>query len=449
MKSKKLIFLLGDVLIYYISLAATLLIRYQRDLNTEIIHQHLVPFSLVLMLWIMIFYATDRYGLARASSLAFLKSSLTAGFLNLGAAFAFFYIFRPGIAPRGNLFILFVIAGTLHSLWYALFLHIIKGKAFQKNLLMIGTTPESDEIIQYLKENPQAGYQLKGMLPVSKQESSLPPSAELLSDLIAKAKIKTLVLAENPAPGSVLAKTIFHALQSDVTIMTLPHFAESVTGKIPVKSIHEAWFFEHLSNKEDAWYEFLKRSMDLIGAILCIFLAIPLVPFITLAVALESPGPVFFTQARMGKNGKTFRGIKFRTMKRDAEKNGPQWAQKNDPRVTRVGKVLRTFRIDEIPQFLNILKGDLSFVGPRPERPEFVDTLKNAIPFYYERHLVKPGLTGWAQINFPYGASEQDALEKLQYDLYYIKNKSLVLDLLILVKTLKTVLLGGGSEGRK
>ena len=174
-------------------------------------------------------------------------------------------------------------------------------------------------------------------------------------------------------------------------------------------------------------------------------ISLPFVPLIYLLVKLNTPGPFIFKQIRVGKNSKNFLAMKIRTMHKNAEINGPQWATKNDLRVTRSGKILRKTRIDEIPQLFNILRGEMSFIGPRPERPEFVKNLNAKIPFYNERHLVKPGLTGWAQINFPYGASEADALEKLQYDLYYIKNRSIMLDIAILLKTIKTVLTGAGQ----
>jgi lipopolysaccharide/colanic/teichoic acid biosynthesis glycosyltransferase len=176
-----------------------------------------------------------------------------------------------------------------------------------------------------------------------------------------------------------------------------------------------------------------------------LIISIPFLPILYAVVKLNSHGPFLFIQQRTGRHGKKFMAIKIRTMHKNAETNGPQWAQKNDPRVTRSGRLMRKIRVDEIPQLINVLRGEMSFIGPRPERPEFIEKLENKIPYYKERLLVKPGLTGWAQINFPYGASEEDALEKLQYDLYYIKNRSFVLDISILLKTVKTVLGGRGQ----
>jgi len=174
---------------------------------------------------------------------------------------------------------------------------------------------------------------------------------------------------------------------------------------------------------------------------------LPLLPCIMLAIRLDSEGPVFYTQTRVGKAGKLFKVVKFRTMRQDAEAaNGPQWAGNNDPRVTRVGKFLRTTRLDEIPQMWCVLKGDMAFVGPRPERPEFIALLSQEIPFYGVRHMVRPGVTGWAQIKYKYGSTIEDAREKLQYDLFYIKNASIGLDLLIMFQTIKTVLLRRGAQ---
>jgi exopolysaccharide biosynthesis polyprenyl glycosylphosphotransferase len=180
----------------------------------------------------------------------------------------------------------------------------------------------------------------------------------------------------------------------------------------------------------------------LVGAIL----SLPIVMVTAILIKLESPGPVFYTQDRVGKNGRTFVLTKFRSMRVDAEQDGPVWAQKRDSRTTRVGRIIRKIRVDEIPQFWNILKGEMSFVGPRPERPHFVAQLAEEIPFYEQRHLIAPGLTGWAQIKYPYGSSTEDARQKLQYDLFYIKNQGLILDAIIIFETIKIILFGRGAQ---
>ncbi len=208
--------------------------------------------------------------------------------------------------------------------------------------------------------------------------------------------------------------------------------------------ITERWFLENPPVRQKFFFDAVKRAVDVAGAMILAAPTAIFTPIIAFAIKLETPGPIFYKQRRVGKNGELFIIYKFRSMAANAETNGAQWASEDDPRITRVGGVLRRTRLDELPQILSILKGDLSFVGPRPERPEFVEELRKIIPFYDIRHSVKPGLTGWAQINFPYGASAKDSYRKLQYDLFYIKNRSIALDITTLLKTIKTVLSRAG-----
>jgi exopolysaccharide biosynthesis polyprenyl glycosylphosphotransferase len=191
----------------------------------------------------------------------------------------------------------------------------------------------------------------------------------------------------------------------------------------------------------------IKRAFSLLAATAGLILSAPIMLLTAIVIKLDSRGPIFFSQERVGKDGRIFKLVKFRSMTTDAEaRSGPMWAQANDPRVTRVGRFIRRTRIDELPQFINVIKGDMDFVGPRPERPYFVDQLRAVIPYYWQRHTVAPGLTGWAQVKYPYGATIEDSREKLKYDLYYIKNMSLFLDLSIIFHTVKTVLLGRGAR---
>jgi sugar transferase (PEP-CTERM system associated) len=224
-------------------------------------------------------------------------------------------------------------------------------------------------------------------------------------------------------------------------------FYEEITGKLAIENINPSWFIFSDGFRLTPFMHIHKRAFDLFFAALGLLMTMPILPLLALAIRLESPGPILFRQLRVGENEKTFLLYKFRSMRQDAESaTGAVWAQVNDPRVTRLGKFLRKSRLDEIPQLFNVLKGDMSFVGPRPERPEFIEKLKERIPYYGSRHCVKPGVTGWAQVSYPYGASEADALEKLRYDLYYIKNYSPSLDFLIILETVKVVL--GGKGGR-
>jgi sugar transferase (PEP-CTERM system associated) len=221
-------------------------------------------------------------------------------------------------------------------------------------------------------------------------------------------------------------------------------FYERVTGKISVEMLRPSWIiFSGGSKRSRTWFA-IRRALNFAIAAVGVVLALPIALLAALAIKLESPGPVFYQQERVGKNGRRFTIIKFRSMRPDAEQSGPQWAAAGDDRTTRIGRFIRKVRIDEIPQFINILRGDMSLIGPRPERPFFVEQLTEQIPFYSQRHIVEPGLTGWAQINYEYGASVEDALEKLQYDLYYIKNASLLFDLWILLQSFKIIIFGRG-----
>ena len=218
------------------------------------------------------------------------------------------------------------------------------------------------------------------------------------------------------------------------------HFYEHLTGRLQVESLHPSFLIFSEGFKKSKLTMWTKRVSEFALSLIGLILLSPVILVISLLIKIDSRGPVFYKQERVGERGKIFKLLKFRSMVENAEANGPVWAEQNDKRITRVGRWMRKWRLDEIPQMFNVLKGDMSFVGPRPERPFFVEKLRKEIPFYDQRFSVRPGVTGWAQIKYPYGASKEDALEKLKYDLYYIKNLSLLYDLLIIFETIKVVL---------
>jgi sugar transferase (PEP-CTERM system associated) len=222
-------------------------------------------------------------------------------------------------------------------------------------------------------------------------------------------------------------------------------FTEQLAGKLSVDNLHPSSLIFSNGFKRSMVFKQVKRGFDIIGSVVALTLSFPVNIVVALAIKLDSKGPILYHQKRVGEDGKIFNLLKFRSMYINAEENGPVWAKVNDKRITRVGWMIRKLRLDEIPQMLNVLKGEMSFVGPRPERPFFVDILSE-IPFYSERHVIKPGITGWAQIWYHYGASKEDALQKLKYDLYYIKHMSFILDLTIIFDTIKIVLRGKGSR---
>ncbi|MGD8452883.1 MAG: sugar transferase [Phycisphaerae bacterium] len=244
-------------------------------------------------------------------------------------------------------------------------------------------------------------------------------------------------LSADPAVG----RTVLTCLDRRCRVTDQPTFVEKLLSQVPIEDIDAQWFLV-ADVQSDSGYEMIKRLLDVVAATIGLVLSLPLWVLIAIAIRLDSAGPVFFRQRRVGRHGRIFTIYKFRTMRVDAEKDGARWADKNDPRVTRIGRFLRLSRMDELPQLWNILCGEMSIVGPRPERPEFVDHLSKAIPHYRQRHLLKPGLTGWAQIHFPYGATVEDTYRKLCFDLYYLKHRSIDMDFGIIIRTIGTFLLG-------
>jgi sugar transferase (PEP-CTERM system associated) len=266
-----------------------------------------------------------------------------------------------------------------------------------------------------------------------------------LSAIVEETRPDVIVVAQVDRRGHFPAKSLLDCRLRGIAVEDWPAFYEKATGKILVTSLRPSWLIFADGFVKTPRTEIVKRLFDVTLALAGLLAAAPVMALVAIAIKLETPGPVLYRQPRLGQNGCAFILNKFRSMRRDAEKNtGPVWAQQRDPRITRVGAFLRRTRLDELPQLFNVLVGHMSFIGPRPERPEFVQTLQKQIPFYMERLSVKPGITGWAQVKYRYGASVEDALEKLQYDLYYIKNLSLFLDLLILLNTIQVVLFARG-----
>lgn len=454
-KIKKIILVVGDIAILYLSLYLTLMIRYQGLEIEERWAQHFWPFSFIFAIWMIIFYISGIYSLQIARTNWIFYSILLKSLIWCSiVAMAFFYLIKPGIAPKTNLLIEFLILVLLIIFWRQIFNLLVKIKPWQNNVLIIGLNQETLALAREINDNPQLGLKVIGIIknngenPLDKEKildvEILNPPHSLLA-LIKIKKIKTIITALNPHHNPDLVNKLYECIALKIYFFDLPAFIEKFTGKIPVNSIGQIWFLENLKESQKVVYEISKRFLDIFLSLILLIITLPFLPLLYLIVKMNSHGPFLFMQIRTGKLGKKFLAIKIRTMHKNAEINGPQWAVKNDSRITRSGRLMRKIRIDEIPQLINILRGEMSFIGPRPERPEFIEKLEKKIPYYNERLLIKPGLTGWAQINFPYGSSEADAMEKLQYDLYYIKNRSFLLDLSIILKTVKTVLSGGGQ----
>lgn len=452
-KLRHLILLIGDIVVLYFSLWLTLLIRYGEAVTAERWQQHFGPFTFIFVIWLIIFYISGLYNLSLARNNINFYTTLGKSLAwCAGVAIAYFYLIKPGIAPKTNLILELIILSILLIGWRQLFNQLVKIEPWQNNVLIIGYNSLTLNLAKEINSKPQLGFKVAGIIHegqpelfqenVSDVEIITPPHS--LAGLVKIKKIKTIITALSPYQNPELVNKLYECIPLKISFWDLADFIEKFTGKIPVNSIGQIWFLENVRESQKIIYEIGKRFLDMLISIILLICSIPFLPLLYLIVKLNSQGPFLFMQQRTGRAGRKFMAVKIRTMHKNAEINGPQWAQKNDPRVTRWGRILRKTRIDEIPQFINILRGEMSFIGPRPERPEFIEKLEKKIPYYKERLLIKPGLTGWAQVSFPYGASEADALEKLQYDLYYIKNRSFILDLSIILKTIKIVLSGAG-----
>jgi len=308
-------------------------------------------------------------------------------------------------------------------------------------VLMVGDGDRSEELRQLI-DAAGPRYQLAGSVlhPAGKTDDQTTGAATLF-ETARRLKANTVVVSFAERRGAFPLQEMLSCKLSGIQVLDAPSLYERLTGKLSVETITPGWLiFSHGFNITPG-LKLAKRAVDIVCSLTGLLLALPLAPLLAIAVKLDSPGPLLFKQTRVGKGNHPFTIFKLRTMRQDAEDGtGAVWAHASDPRITRVGRFLRKTRMDEIPQLINVLKGEMSLVGPRPERPEFVNTLKQAMPYYSERHFVKPGVTGWAQVRYRYGASVQDALEKLRYDLYYIKNISLFFDLRILLSTIGVVL---------
>jgi sugar transferase (PEP-CTERM system associated) len=323
-----------------------------------------------------------------------------------------------------------------------------------EKILIVGSGDAAVEVAREVLERRDAGYRIVGFVdnrPELVGKSLVNPRVvgltSELGDIIRREGVNRVVVAMAERRGQFPVRQLLDlSLSGDVAIEECASFYERLTGRVSLDMMRPSWLIFSGRGRQGrlsgAVRTAVHRGVALAGAVL----SLPIALLTATLIKLDSRGPVLYSQERVGKNGRTFRVFKFRSMRTDAEANGPVWASKNgDARVTRVGRVIRKIRVDEIPQFWNILRGDMNFVGPRPERPHFVRQLAEEIPFYEQRHLIPPGLTGWAQIKYPYGASIEDAREKLQYDLYYVKNQSLVLDAVIMFETVKTILFGRGT----
>lgn len=432
----------GDVLTLYVALFAALFIRYGNDFYRQFTERHSFPFAIVFGIWILVFYISGLYDLRKLhNNIEFLKILGLAIFVNALISIIIFYLVPFfGIAPKTNLFIFLFCFGVLEVFWRRLFNRVVSSKEADTKILLIGDSLIAQQIYDETKRSPQLGYSVKQWL----KDESVMVDSRALRLMVAANDINLIAVPRRLKNNDASTKYLYELLCLGIEIYDLPNLFEAVFRKVPLQEVDEGWFLENITDQH-RFYDDLKRAGEFFAAVLLAVVLSPLLILLALMVKLASPGPVILKQERVGKNGKRFTMYKFRYMKAlspdgSAEINGAQWKTTGaaDPRFAPMGKFLTITHLDELPQLLNIMKGDLSFVGPRPERQEFVNILKEKVPYYEIRHLVNPGIAGWAQLNYRYGASVEDAYEKLQYDIYYLQNRSAILDLAIIIKTIRS-----------
>ncbi len=350
--------------------------------------------------------------------------------------------YRSGSSAVGLLILTFALFG-----WRLGFTWLVQLPILVERVYVLGTGERAQRVVQGLRQNPELGVEIASWTGKLEGAVTRDSVAAHLMEVVHRQKVHRVIVAMPDRRGTIPMRELLDLRLRGVKIEEATSWLEKISGKIEVENLYPSWLVYGLGFRRSTPVIVIRRAISFIISLLGLILALPLLPFIILAIRLDSKGPVFYTQTRVGKGGRLFKVMKFRTMRQDAEAaSGPRWAGDHDPRVTRVGKFLRASRLDEIPQLWCVLKGDMAFVGPRPERPEFIEMLSKEIPYYGVRHMVRPGITGWAQVKYKYGRSVDDSREKLQYDLFYIKNASIGLDLLIMFQTIKTVLLGRGAQ---
>lgn len=427
------------------------LFNYEEILN----HEHLLSKILffALLCQATIFY-NDLYSsnLRERNRLLFIKLLQSMGIASVLLAISYF-VLPMLIIGRGVFIISITLLLPVLLIWRIYYQEIPFLRKDDENILIIGTGDLSIEIGKKIIERGGSGYNVVGYIDENRDKvgqrlfnPSIIGSFDDIIPVVQNKKIDKIIIAMAEMRGKFPVDPLLRLRLDGIEVEEGISFYEKISGKIHVSHLKPGWliFSEGFQRRRIA---IGKRLIDLILSAVGLVLAAPVMLITAILIKLDSPGPVLFKQKRVGEGEKVFVLLKFRSMRANAEsQTGPIWASEDDQRVTRVGRFIRKVRIDELPQMINVLKGDMSFVGPRPERPYFIDMLKHEIPFYSLRHSVKPGITGWAQVRYEYGASVEDAMEKLQYDIYYIKNMSLLFDLSIILDTTKTILSGKGSR---
>ncbi|MGA9388934.1 MAG: TIGR03013 family XrtA/PEP-CTERM system glycosyltransferase [Candidatus Sulfotelmatobacter sp.] len=445
---RTLVLLAGEALIVWTSFVLATMWRSQDSwllLNVEGGYIKILVVTLVVLLlshWLDL-YDSASFDKNWEQSLRIL---MVMGFVALALS-AVGFLF-PGFLPGNDsaLLGLIILTFTLFC-WRGAYSWMVKQPFLRERVYVLGTGERAERLMSGLRERFTLGIDVVGWTGNIQGELTRESVAADLLDLARGKGVHRVIVAMPNRRGTLPVEELLDLRLAGVRVEEATSWLEKISGRIEVEQLYPSWLIFAEGFRFSTFFRLVRRLLNFSVALIGMVLALPLLPFLVLAVKLESPGPALYRQRRVGRRGKVFYCYKFRTMRQDAEADsGATWATDDDPRITRIGKFLRAVRLDEIPQLWCVLKGDMHFVGPRPERPEFVEWLSKAIPYYGVRHVVRPGITGWAQVKYKYGNTLDDAREKLQYDLFYIKNASIGLDLLIMFQTIKIVLLGRGAQ---
>jgi exopolysaccharide biosynthesis polyprenyl glycosylphosphotransferase len=444
---KQLTLLSGDLVCLCFGLFVALIVR-QGHMNSLL--DVISPMMLLFFLAAIIMFISGLYDVTRLKNEMEMYGKLTlAASIWILAGIVFFYLnIKAAASPRTILALTGLVGFLFVAIWRTIYNRLLSTSIWKATIAFAGITPETKELIEFLTNRPQLGYKITGVF--SPNTENLPADISQYKNPEELPFFDIIVVAPTLESEPTLTKNLYKNLFRRAQIETLAEFYEKIIKRVPPFTLSETWFLSNLQEQNKKIYDRAKLILDYFAAVLMSIFFVLTFPIIALLIKLGSPGPIFYSQNRVGRDGKIFRIHKYRTMKAagidgSAETNGPQYAQQKDDRITVFGKFLRLARLDELPQLINIFKGEMTLIGPRPERPEFVNTLTQAMPFYAIRHLVKPGLTGWAQLQNNYYGTVDENLRKLEYDLYYIKNRGPILDLIIILRTVNIVL---GLKGR-
>lgn len=446
---RTLVLLAGEALVVWTSFILGTLLQWRADsylvLNYEYGYYKILAVTLVVLVlshWFDL-YDPSRF---REKSEVIFRLLLVPGLVALALALVE-YLF-PDLMLGKQSFLLGLIILTIALFgWRAAYAWLAQRPYFRESVYVLGTGERAQRLVQGLRSRQEIGVEVVGWSGNIEGPVNREAVASHLMEVVQQRSVHRVIVAMPDRRGTIPVNELLQLRLAGTKIEEATSWLEKMSGCIEVEQLYPSWLVFTEGFRFSVGAMLMRRMFSVLASAMLLLIVLPVIPFVILAIKLDSPGPILYRQKRMGRGGATFFCYKFRTMRPDAEADsGATWATDDDPRITRVGSFLRASRLDEIPQLWCVLKGDMGFVGPRPERPEFVEWLTREIPYYPVRHAVRPGITGWAQVRYKYGNTLEDAKEKLQYDLYYIKNVSMGLDFMIMFQTIKIVLLGRGAQ---